>query len=125
MEFLDTIWAYLAPVWNWLMIGAETHGPITADGGLNWLNLGVQLGVIALVMALLMQAYGAILVFTVVSVIIHVIIDEVLPMVMSSADFAMPPVTAGDYWQYLAFLGVAYLLAITVLFILKSMIFRG
>ncbi|MEO1038264.1 MAG: hypothetical protein AAFX09_01870 [Pseudomonadota bacterium] len=125
MEILDTIWVYIEPVWLWLLAGAEMYGPVAADGGVNWLNLGAQMGVIALIMALLMQAYGAILVFTVVGVIVHVIVDQVMPMVLGGADFAIPPVTAVDYWQYLAFAAAGYFVAITVLFILKSLIFRG
>ncbi len=125
MEFIDTIWSYLAPIWAWLMVGVEAYGPIAADGSVDWLHLGVQLGVIALVMALLMQAYGAILVFTIVGVIVHVIVDVVLPIVLGGADFAMPPVTDMAYLRYLAFAALAYLVGVTVLYILKSIVFRG
>jgi hypothetical protein len=121
MEFVDQIWTYVEPVWAWLMAGLESssHG---AGGSVNWLMLGVQMGVIAVVMALLMPSYGAILIFTVASVIVHVVVDQVLPMVQNGASFAMPPVTDMLYWQYLAFAGLAYLVGLTVLFIIKSII---
>ena len=121
MEFVDQIWAYLEPVWNWFMAGLETSRH--SDGAsINWVMLGVQMGVIGIVMALLMPSYGAVLVFTVASVIVHVVVDQVLPMVQGGADFAMPPVTDMLYWQYIAFAGAAYLVGLTVLFIIKSIL---
>jgi membrane-bound ClpP family serine protease len=121
MEFVDQIWTYLEPVWAWLMTGLESSSH--SDGAsINWLMLGVQMGVIALVMALLMPSYGAILIFTVASVIVHVVVDQVLPMVQSGADFAIPAVTEMVYWQYIAFAGLAYLVGLTVLFIIKSIV---
>ncbi len=121
MEFVDQIWAYVQPVWAWLMAGLEgsQHG---ASGSVNWIMLGVQMGVIALVMALLMPSYGAILIFTVASVIVHVVVDQVLPMVRDGASFAMPPVTDMVYWQYIAFAAAAYLVGLTVLYIIKSIL---
>lgn len=121
MEFLDQIWVYVEPVWAWLMAGLEASSH--SDGAsINWLMLGVQMGVIAVVMALLMPSYGAILIFTVASMIVHVVVDQVLPMVQSGAEFAIPPVTDLIYWQYLAFTGLAYLVGLTVLYIIKSIV---
>jgi hypothetical protein len=105
MEFLDTLWAYIEPIWAWLMAGLEAFGPVTETGEVAWIFLGIQMGVIGLVMALLMPSYGAILVFTIASVIVHVIVDEVLPIVRDGAAFAIPPVTDIAYWQYIAFAG--------------------
>ncbi|WBQ13657.1 hypothetical protein L2D00_02955 [Hyphomonadaceae bacterium BL14] len=122
MEFVDMIWGYIAPVWNWLVAGLAVHGPLTAGGEINWTFLGLQMGVIALVMALLMQQYGAILIFTVLGVIVHVVVDVALPMVRAGAEFAMPPVTEMTYLQYAAFLALGYFVAITVLSIIKSVL---
>lgn len=118
MEILDTVWGYLDPVWSWLRAGLDVHGPG------NWTELGIQMGVIAVVMALMMQSFGAILIFTVVGIIIHVVVDQVLPMVRDQAAFSMPPVSDMSYWQYIAFLAVGYFLALVVLFLVKSIIFR-
>lgn len=123
MEFLDTLWAYIEPIWAWLRAGLEAFGPITESGDIAWIFLGIQMGVIGLVMALLMPSYGAILVFTIASVIVHVIVDEVLPMVRDGASFAIPPVTDIAYWQYIAFAAGAYLVGLTVLYIIKAIIF--
>ncbi len=60
--------------------------PVTGVSSVNWMMLGIQLGVIALVLALLMREIGAILIFTVVGVIIHVIVDIVMPMVRGRVD---------------------------------------
>lgn len=121
MEFVDQIWAYLEPVWAWLMTGLE--GSRHSDGAsINWLMLGVQMGVIALVMALLMPSYGAILIFTAASIIVHVVVDQVLPMVLNGADFALPVWNDMVYLQYIAFMALAYLVGLTVLYIVKSII---
>jgi len=122
MEFVDMIWSYVAPVWNWLVAGLAVHGPQTAGGAINWTFLGLQVGVIALVMALLMQQFGAILIFTVLGVIVHVVVDVALPMVRAGAEFALPPVTEMSYLQYAAFLALGYFVAITVLSIIKSVV---
>jgi hypothetical protein len=122
MEFLDPVMPYVEPVWAWLMNGVEAFAPLTGEGGVNWLFFGLQLGVIALVMALLMPSYGAILIFTVASVIVHVVVDQVLPMVRGGASFSLPPVTDMVYWQYLAFAAAAYLVGLSVLYLIKSII---
>jgi hypothetical protein len=120
MEILDTLWVYIEPIWAWLKAGVLAFGPLSEDGGVSWLHLGIQMGLIALVMALLMPSYGAILVFTVASVIVHVIVDVALPIVRDGAAFAMPPVTDVTYWQYIAFAGGTYLVGLTVLYIIKA-----
>lgn len=116
MEILDTVWGYLEPVWAWLRAGLDVHGPG------NWTELGIQMGVIAVVMALMMQSFGAILIFTVVGIIIHIVVDQVLPMVRDGAAFSMD--ADMSYWQYIAFLAVAYFVGLIVLFLIKSIIFR-
>lgn len=122
MEYVDMVWAYIAPVWAWMMEGVDAFAPLTADGSINWVFLGIQMGVIALIMALMMPSYGAILIFTVASVIVHVIVDEVLPIVRDGAQFTMPPVTDMVYLQYLGFAAAAYLFGLTVLSILKAIV---
>ncbi len=122
MEILDQIWVYVAPVWDWLMAGLAAFGPQTASGDVAWIPLGIQMGVIAVVMALLMPNYGAILVFTIASTIVHVVVDEVMPIIRDGAAFAMPPVTDLGYWQYIAFAAGAYLIGLTVLYIVKAIV---
>lgn len=129
MEFLDQIMGYIQPAIDFFMPGLLAHA---GDGAVvNWMPLGIQLGVIALVLALLMREFGAILIFTVVGVIIHVIVDVVMPMVRSAEGAAFDAaafagqLTQPDYLLYLGALAVGYFLAIVVLSILKGLIFRG
>lgn len=129
MEYLDQIMGYIQPAIDFFMPGLLAHA---GDGAVvNWMPLGIQLGVIALVLALLMREFGAILIFTVVGVIIHVIVDIVMPMVRSAegasfdAGAFASQLTQMDYLLYLGALAIGYFLAIVVLSILKGLIFRG
>ncbi len=130
MEYLDQIMGYIQPAIDFFMPGLLAYAGDGA-GAVNWMPLGIQLGVIALVLALLMREFGAILIFTVVGVIIHVIVDIVMPMVRSSEGAAfdasafVSQLTQMDYLLYLGALAVGYFLAIIVLSILKGLIFRG
>lgn len=131
MEFLDPVMGYLNQALDFFMPGLLAHAG-NADGtAVDWMPLGIQLGVIALVLALLMREMGAIIIFTVVGVIIHVIVDVVMPMVRGGGGegFDMTAFisqfTQMDYLLYLGALAVGYFLGIIVLSILKGLIFRG
>jgi len=79
----------------------------------------------------LLRSAGAILIFTVVAVIIHAIVDYVMPMVrgggMGDFDFGAVTASFGDmnYWLYLGALAIGYFFGILILGGLKGMIFRG
>ncbi len=129
MEFIDQIMGYLQPAIDFFMPGLLAHA---GDGSVvNWMPLGIQLGVIALVLALLMREFGAILIFTVVGTIIHVIVDVVMPMVRGGGagdfDFAAFATQFTDmtYLKYLGALAVMYFIGIIILSILKGLVFRG
>jgi len=130
MEFLDQIMGYIQPAIDFFMPGLIAYA---GDGvsSVNWMSLGIQLGVIALVLALLMREFGAILIFTVVGVIIHVIVDIVMPMVRGGGsggfDFNafVDQFTQTDYLLYLGALAIGYFIAIVVLSLIKGLIFRG
>ncbi|WP_300531808.1 hypothetical protein [Maricaulis sp.] len=129
MEILDQIMGYLNMALEFFMPGLLVHA---GDGAVvDWMQLGIQLGVIALVLALLMREFGAILIFTVVGVIIHVIVDVVMPMVRGGGADGFDAAAFGqqflqqDYLLYLGALAVGYFLAIIVLSILKGIFFRG
>ena len=128
MEFFDTIMTYIQPAIDFFMPGLATYAPDGA-GGVNWMSLGIQMGVIALVLALLMREFGAILIFTVVAVIIHVIVDIVMPIVREGASFDLDIVIAQfsdtTYYLYLGAVAIGYLVAITLLSMIKGLIFRG
>ncbi|MCW5723890.1 MAG: hypothetical protein KIS81_02915 [Maricaulaceae bacterium] len=116
---MNQILGYLQPVWSFFEPGIEAYG-----GGLGMM-FWVQFGVIAVVLALLMRSFGAILIFSVVGVIIHAVVDVVMPMVREQAAFAMPPVQDMTYLLFLGALFVGYFLAMIVLSIVKGIVFRG
>lgn len=129
MEILDQIMGYINMALEFFMPGLLVHA---GDGAaVNWMQLGIQLGVIALVLALLMREFGAILIFTVVGVIIHVIVDVVMPLVRGGGADGFDAAAFGqqfleqDYLLYLGALAVGYFLAIIVLSIVKGIFFRG
>lgn len=129
MEFLDPVMGYYNQALAFFMPGLLAYA---GDGTVvNWMPLGIQLGVIALVLALLMREMGAIIIFTVVGVIIHVIVDVVMPMVRGGGGegFDMTAFisqfTQMDYLLYLGALAIGYFVGIIVLSILKGLIFRG
>jgi|GEM_PF-1044306 len=130
MEFLDQIMGYIQPAIDFFMPGLLAYAGDGA-GGVAWMPLGIQFGVIALVLALLMREFGAILIFTVVGVIIHVIVDTVMPMVRGGGtdgfDFAAfgNQFTQTDYLLYLGAIAIAYLVGISILSMLKGLVFRG
>ena len=130
MEFLDQIMGYIQPAIDFFMPGLVAYA---GDGvaTVGWMSLGIQLGVIALVLALLMREFGAILIFTVVGVIIHVIVDVVMPMVRDggAGDFDImafgQQFTTTPYLLYLGALAIGYLVAIIILSMIKGLVFRG
>ena len=129
-DLISTVMGFLQPGIDWLMPGLSMHA---GDGSVvDWMNLGIQMGVIAFVLAMLMREFGAILIFTVLGVIIHVIVDIVMPMVRGGADAASFDVSAFTtqlmtmlYLQYLAALAVGYILMLIVLSILKGIFFSN
>jgi hypothetical protein len=126
---MEQIMGYLQPVIDFFMPGLLAYA---GDGAsVDWVPLGIQVGVIALVLALLMREFGAILIFTVVGVIIHIIVDTVMPMVRGGGmdgfdlNVFISQFTQTEYLLYLGALAIVYLLSIAVLSIVKSLIFRG
>ena len=122
MEALDALWVYLEPVWAWLEAGLIAFGPKTESGDVAWTHLGIQMGVIALVMTLLTPNYGAVLIFTMASTLVHVIVDQITPVIRHGAAFVLPPLTDVSYWQYVTFVTAAYLVGLTALYIIKAII---
>jgi hypothetical protein len=130
---MNQVMGALGPVYDWFEPGLLAYAGV--DGAVNWMQLGIQMGVIALVLALLMREFGAILIFTVVGVIIHFIVDIVMPIVRGGEEFSMDAVMAyfqtgegGDmmiFAQYAGALAVGYFFGIIILSIFKGLIFRG
>jgi len=129
MEFLDTARGWLDQAYAFFEPGLLMY----AGNGeaVNWMPFLIQFGVIALVLAILLRSAGAILIFTIVGVIIHVIVDVVMPMVrgggMGDFDFGAFAGNFTDvtYLKYLGALAIAYFFGILILGGIKGMLFRG
>ncbi|WP_417477065.1 hypothetical protein [Maricaulis sp.] len=129
MEFMEPVIGYFNQGLDFFMPGLLAYA---GDGAaVNWMALGIQLGVIALVLALLMREIGGIIIFTVVGVVIHVIVDVVMPMVRGGGGESfdinafISQFTQMDYLLYLGALAIGYFVGIIILSILKGLIFRG
>jgi len=133
MEFLDPIMGYVDQALAFFMPGLLAYASVDNAGVVvDWMSLGIQMGVIAAVLTLLMREFGAILIFTVVGVIIHVIVGIVMPMVRGGGEAASFDVGAFaaqfadmNYILYLGALAAGYFLAIIALSIVKGILFRG
>lgn len=129
MEFLDTLRGWFDQGYAFFEPGLIAFAG--TDGAVNWMPLAIQFGVIALVMAILLRSAGAILIFTIVATIIHLIVDIVMPMVRGGGvgNFDFGAVTANltemNYWLYAGALAIAYFFGILILGGIKGMIFRG
>jgi hypothetical protein len=129
MEFLDTLRGWFDQGYAFFEPGLLMY----AGNGeaVNWMPLAIQFGVIALVMAILLRSAGAILIFTIVATIIHLIVDIVMPMVrgggMDGFDFGAVTANLTDmnYWLYAGALAIGYFFGILILGGVKGMIFRG
>jgi hypothetical protein len=129
MEFLDTARGWFDQAYAFFEPGLLMY----AGNGesVNWMPLAIQVGVIALVLALLLRSAGAILIFTIVGVVIHIIVDVVMPMIrgggMDGFDFGAfaSQFTDVTYLKYLGALAIAYFIGILILGMIKGMLFRG
>ena len=134
MEFLDPIMGYVDMALAFFMPGLLAFASVDNAGVVvDWMSLGIQMGVIAAVLTLLMREFGAILIFTVVGVIIHEIVGIVMPMVRGGGEgaesFDVGAFAAQfadmNYILYLGALAAGYFLSIIVLSIIKGILFRG
>ena len=129
MDFVNQILGFLDPV---IAFFEPAMAVYAGDGeNVDWMSLGIHMGIIGAVLALLMRDMGAILVFSVVGMIIHEIIGIVKPMVMGgdaggfdAAGF-FGQFTDMTYLKYLGGLIVGYFVIILVLSIVKGIFFRG
>ncbi len=59
------------------------------------------------------------------AVLVHVILDVMIPVLANSAEFKLPPIVEADYWRYLLTPYVGYLIVITVFYVIKRMLLQG
>jgi hypothetical protein len=76
-----------------------------------------------LVVIVLMKSWGQLIILTLGSVILHVIIETIIPLAQHKP-FAMPPITTGPFWTHAGLLAVGYFLLIIIFFFLKNNVFK-
>jgi hypothetical protein len=97
----------------------------------NYLSTGfaqvnvVQGLIIALVAAYLMYRWGSVFVVAVGAVVVHELVNALLPVLNSSGPFQLPPVVESTYWQYLLALYLGYVVAITVFYVIKRVLLNA
>jgi hypothetical protein len=89
---------------------------------------GVRTDIIAIIIALIivfafMKSWGQLLIMTVMAVVIHLIIQALIPLT-HGGKLIFPPVTHTEYWMGALALFIGYLIMILVLFFLKYNVFK-
>jgi len=91
--------------------------------GFNEVN-AVQGLLIALVAALLLPDLRRLPMFVVGATLIHLLVDEIAPVIANGAAFSLPPILHMSYWRYVAVLVVGYLIVIAVFALIKRVLLR-
>jgi len=79
----------------------------------------VQGLIIAVIAAFMTARWSNVFVVSIGAVVIHILIDALLPAFNSTGAFRLPPVVEGDYWRYLLALYLGYVVAITIFYVVK------
>jgi hypothetical protein len=86
---------------------------------------GVKGLLIAIIAAYYMHEWRRVFFVALGAVAAHVVLDVMLPVIVSSAAFAMPPLVEPGYWQNLLKLYAGYLIVISVFFLVKRLLQGG
>ena len=106
---MDTLQTF----WNDLTVYLQT--------GFQHIN-ALQGLLIAMGAAYFLHRWGNVFAMAVGAVIVHVIVDVMLPVLANQAAFQLPPLVDGDYWRYLLALYVGYILVISVFYMVKRVV---
>lgn len=80
---------------------------------------------IAIGAAYFLHKWSSVFVMAIGAVLVHVILDVMIPVLANNAAFQLPPLVESEYWRYLLTLYVGYLLVITVFYVIKRMLLQG
>jgi hypothetical protein len=86
---------------------------------------GVKGLLIALLAAYYLTEWRRIFVVALGGVAAHVVLDVMIPVIVVSAPFALPPIVEVSYWQTLLKLYAGYLIVISVFFLVKRLLQGG
>jgi hypothetical protein len=82
----------------------------------------VQGLLIAIVAAFMMYSWGSVFAVAIGAVVVHVLVDALLPVLNNAGEFRLPPVVDGEYWKYLLALYLGYIVVISVFFVIKRVL---
>ena len=77
---------------------------------------------IALAATLFMRSWGQWIPAALVSTILYILIEHFAPILAGRGEFALPPLTEGDFWTRVGILLVGFLLVIGLFFFVKRII---
>ena len=80
---------------------------------------------IAIAAAYLLSRYNRIFVIALGALIAYAIAEVMLPVLANHAEFRLPDMVAGGYWQRMAAIYAGFLLIITVFYVAKRLLLRG
>lgn len=84
----------------------------------------VQGLIIVLVAALMMPDWKRLPAFVLGAVVVHVLVDSLLPVLAGGAPLSLPPILEGWFWRYAATLAGGYLIVIALLTVIRRLILR-
>ena len=84
----------------------------------------VQGLLIAIAAAVMTYRWSSVFIVAIGAVVVHVLVDALLPVLNNAGEFRLPPVVDGAYWNYLLALYLGYVVAITLFYIVKR-VFMG
>ena len=80
---------------------------------------------IAVFAAFFLYRWSHVFAVAVGAVVVHVLVDVMLPVLANHAPFQLPPLVDGEYWRYLLALYVGYVVVISVFYIVKRVLTGG
>jgi len=82
----------------------------------------VQGLLIAIVAALMLYRWSGVFLVAIGAVVVHILVDALLPVLNNAGEFRLPPVVDGGYWDYLLALYLGYIVAISVFYVVKRVL---
>jgi len=79
----------------------------------------VQGLLIAIVAAIMTYRWSSVFFVAIGAVVVHVLVDALMPVLNNAGEFRLPPVVDGEYWKYLFALYLGYVVAISIFFVVK------
>ncbi len=112
MSLWDQLKSWFDYFWQYFQVGFHDVNAV--------LGLLIAIGA-----AYFLGRYSRIFVIAVGAVVFYIIAEVMIPVIANHAEFKLPDMVAGGYWQRVAAIYAGFLLIITVFYVVKRMILRG